>query len=176
MCQLFGTQLKMSRDRVCCVIDAQFFMVNGKSLMRELSIVTHDKILCIQVDTKIKRMNPRDWKTNWFIQKFITGLSFRPVQCYTTQKQARQILRQEYYASIRSGRNLVCIKNPQLGDMLHDMRIPYFCIDQYLAMEAWLCSFHTHERKKSQRCALKKACDMFRELNRLLYADGTTSL
>ena len=164
----------MNRDRICCAMDARFFMSNGKTLIRELAIVTNEKLLCFQVDTKITHMNFRDLKTNWFIQNFITGLSLRPKHCYTSQKQARRILRQEYYTSRRHEKDCVVIKNHQLGSLLNDMCIPYICLDACAKDKGWACIFHT-EGAGCHTCALKKACDLYIHVSSASDVHGSTS-
>ena len=145
---------------VCCVMDAQFFVSNGKDVFREFSFVSKNEINCMQVDPGFLAIS--DAKTNWFIQKLITGLGYRPRKCYFNQNNIRPYIKKLYKRASSIDKPLVAVYNNQLCDILKELNIPHYDCPIESSCN-WLCNFH-HENKESHKCALNKSLRLYKAL------------
>ena len=152
---MFSFAVNVRMMRVSCVIDAQFFIENGTPAVRELAVVTEERVCSFQIETNLKNCSNRDRVTNWFIKRILTGLSYKPRRYFVKQNKVKQFIRWLVY-KIKSDFP-VGIRNVQLGLLLKEIGLPYVEIDCACANELWACSFHEFS---APNCALKKACHL----------------
>lgn len=168
-------------DSIFAVIDAQFFKLNNKNIIREFAIVGENVSMCYEFDSDIcrKNMSYKCRRTNKYIQKYLTGLTFRPraASCgVVLLKQDEFVLLLEAFQKQLATKEKNCfgVKNHFLCEILSANGIP--CIDLNLTecpntcslfKEQWLCAFHTEylENRRNFRCAFRKVLGLYKWIN-----------
>jgi hypothetical protein len=153
-------------DKVCCVIDAQGFTLNGSFYPREITIIskTSKQTFLCDVRKVFLTSNDKDKKTNEFIYNNILGIN--------SSKDCGESgfikLYQLYREFIYKNKNIVAIKNVQLKELLKKLNIPYIeledygCpaidrLNEYYCYKA--CHFHKKSLMKKIRCSEQK-CEL----------------
>jgi hypothetical protein len=159
---------------VCLIVDCQGFTVNGKFIPKEIAFTTNKgKPSCFEIDHKMSLddLNREDRVSNWYITNFINDLPFEPKtkECVSIS-DVPALLRVLYNKHYLRQTDVFGIKNPQLGKLLDELKIPWLEL-QIPKMDTLFkyyyneikCNYHIVDF--SERCALAKVAYIARWLN-----------
>jgi hypothetical protein len=157
-------------NNICAIIDAQGFIFNKVFYPRELSIVSNELNVNVEVRTDLyfANMNSSDVKTNHWLIKNVIGMNLRSNNPEAVN--AYDFLKNAYESIAKNNPNkYFAMKNQQLESILIQLRIPYInltdcgCPPLSRLYKTFgptkFCSFHTKSinRFKEGRCSLFKS-------------------
>lgn len=162
-------------NKICAVIDAQGFVMDGHFFPREISVISNTMKQNVLCDTGLKRslMNLRDRITNNYISNNILGMSFGSYNLEMKHKMSDdgfQVVRNIYEMVKTDKRDYVALRNDQLREILDLWKIPYIKLEDFgcpginklrKLYPSQVCHFHNRmvpDRVKL-RCAEEK-CEM----------------
>ena len=121
-------------DKICAIIDAQGFIINGKFHIRELAFNEFDSpnVLNWEFDIpyNFEELNTKDKITNDYIMRNITGLPFQPQRDskYMTFDKLRPFIGYLYQKTQTTQRKFFGIKSQQIAEVLFDLDIPFILL------------------------------------------------
>jgi hypothetical protein len=115
-------------ESICAIVDVQGFVVENEFIPRELAyceldgpVKSHD----IGTNINFRNMSVKDKITNRYIMNYTTGLTIRaPDDCIPKDK-LKIFLAMMYGKYSTIGKVHFGIKNPQLGELLDSIGVPW---------------------------------------------------
>ena len=123
-------------DKLCAIIDAQGFIVNGKFYIRELAFtkMNSSTVHCwnVEIPINFEKLINKDKITNDYIRRNISGLPFNissDVSNYIKYEKLNAFIGYLYNKSCSLDCKYFGIKNPQLAEMFIGLDIPFISLD-----------------------------------------------
>ena len=122
-------------DKLCAIIDAQGFIIDGKFYVRELSFNEYNSPNVLTWEFELPycfdELSPKDKITNHYIESNITGLPYQlPIGSkHMSYDKLKPFIGYLYEKSKSPSRKFFGIKNQQITDLLVELNISFISLE-----------------------------------------------